>query len=85
MADPTFSDNLQRMVLANLYVANLISASRDLFGKGNFSLSETERRSVDQAVWATVSPIYQWAASSEALIPNEQNRQPPGFVHHPKT
>jgi hypothetical protein len=82
MADEKFSDNLLRMVAAELHFLNCVTAGREMFGKGYFSLSPTEKNAVDQAVLAGIAGNY--GALTPEMLANVASRQPVGF-HFGKT
>ena len=74
-----FSNNLLRMATAELHILNLQMAAREMFGRGYFSLSETERQAIVNTVWMASKGMYDWL-TPEALQPPEGTQQPPGFV-----
>ena len=80
MADEKFSENLNRVIAAELHFLNRMTASREMFGKSYFSLGIPERAAVDQTVLNAISGIYQGLtpASLEARV-----EQPMGFGVHP--
>jgi len=59
MADETFETNLLRLVAAETFFLLSLNASREMFGKGYFSLGVSEKAAVDQAVLAAVGANYQ--------------------------
>lgn len=54
-----FETNVLRMIAALSWSSLLLQASRDLFGKGYYSLAATEKQAVDQAVFAQLSANFQ--------------------------
>jgi hypothetical protein len=58
MAEENFSENLMRAVVAELRVLNLQTASREMFGRGYFSLGMGDKMAVDQVVEAAVGGYY---------------------------
>jgi hypothetical protein len=58
MAEENFSENLMRAVVAELRVLNLQTASREMFGRGYFSLGMGDKMAVDQVVQAAVGRYY---------------------------
>ena len=77
MADEKFSDNLLRMVAAELHFANCVAASQQMFGKGYFALGASEKIAVDQAVFGHIASNYQ-AITPESLVA-QKTPQPVGF------
>jgi hypothetical protein len=59
MADNTFSENLLRLLTAQITLLIGMTAAQQMFGRGYFSLSVTERAAVDQAVLGLVLGNYQ--------------------------
>jgi hypothetical protein len=59
MAEESFTDNLLRAVVAQLHLLNGMTAAREMFGKGYFSLGLAEKIAVDQAVLGLVAANYQ--------------------------
>lgn len=49
MADEVFSDNLLRMIAADLHLLTTITAAREMFGRGYFSLGHPEKIAVDRS------------------------------------
>jgi hypothetical protein len=66
MAEESFTDNLLRAVVAQLHLLNGMTASREMFGKGYFSLGLSEKIAVDQAVLGMVAANYQ-SLTAESL------------------
>lgn len=73
--DELFSNNLLRMIAAELHVANLATASRELFGRGYFSLSEKERQAVDGMVTQSMFQFYN-SVMPEALAAPKPPAEP---------
>jgi hypothetical protein len=59
MADNTFSENLLRLLTAQITLLIGMTAAQQMFGRGYFSLSVTERAAVDQAALGLVLGNYQ--------------------------
>jgi hypothetical protein len=78
MADETFAVNLMRAIVAELHVLNLQNASREMFGRGYFSLGIGDKMAVDQVVLALVSGNYT-AVTPEWLAGPQPSQQPAGF------
>jgi hypothetical protein len=66
MADEKFSDNLLRMIAAELHFSNGLAAAREMFGKGYFALGGAEKAAVDQALFGHIASNYQ-AITPESL------------------
>jgi hypothetical protein len=77
MPDENFSDNLMRAVLAELHFLNTMTAAREMFGRGYFSLGVPEKLAVDQTVLANVGGNYQ--AITPEFLTGQQAQQPMGF------
>ena len=58
MAEEIFSENLMRMVAAELHLLNTMTVSREMYGRGYFSLGVGERASVDQTAVNTIAAPY---------------------------
>jgi hypothetical protein len=82
MAEQTFSENLMRAVVAELHVLNLQTASREMFGRGYFSLGIGDKMAVEQVVLATVGGNYA-AVTREWLSGPQPSPQPAGFGIQP--
>ena len=79
MADEKFTENLMRAVVAELHFLNCLTAAREMFGRGYFSLGETEKAALHQVVIGSVGANYQ-GVTPEWLAGHAQ-QQPMGFVH----
>jgi hypothetical protein len=79
MADETFGENLMRTVVAELHFMNCVTGAREMFGRGYFSLGETEKAALHQVVLGSVAANYQ-AITREWLAGHVQ-QQPVGFIH----
>lgn len=77
MADETFSENLMRVMVAELHLANCIAAGREMFGRGYFSLGQSEKAAVDQAVLGIVAGNY--TAVTPEWLAGQQQTNPVGF------
>jgi hypothetical protein len=81
MAEETFSENLLRMIAAELHAVNCLLASREMFGKGYFALGTGERAIVDQAVVTIAGANYQ--AITPQFLASQIPQQPMGFGVQP--
>jgi hypothetical protein len=81
MAEERFSENLNRLIAAELHFFNRMTASREMFGNSYFSLGISEKAVVDQTVTATISGIYQGITPASLEAPHVE--QPMGFGVHP--
>lgn len=79
MAEEIFSENLMRMIGAELHFLNCVTAAREMFGRGYFSLGETEKAALHQVVLAQIAANYQVLTPS--FLAAQQAQQPVGFVH----
>lgn len=77
MAGTEFDTNLLRLVAAQLHLLNGMTAARDMYGKGYFSLGVGEKAAVDQAVFAMLASNYQLVTPE--LLTGPQTQQPMGF------
>jgi len=59
MAQEKFSDNLMKVVAAELRFLNGMTAAREMFGRSYFSLGASEKIAVDQAVLGMIAANYQ--------------------------
>ena len=59
MADAQFGEDLQRIIVAQIFFLLAMNASREMYGKAYFSLGLGEKTAVDQAVWANIQANYQ--------------------------
>lgn len=78
MAEEKFSDNLLRMIAAELHFSNCLAVSQHLLGKPYLALSPVERGLVDRAVMENVAPNYQ--NITPKLLSHQEAPQPMGFV-----
>jgi hypothetical protein len=78
MADETFTENLMRAVVAELHFLNCVTAAREMFGRGYFSLGPSEKAAVDQAVLTAIGGNY--AAVTREWLAGQPLQQPVGFV-----
>jgi hypothetical protein len=79
MAEEKFSDNLMRLLVAELHFSNCLAASQHLFDKPYFSLSAVEKGMVDQTVVGHVGGNYQ--AITPEFLAAQKAQQPMGFVN----
>jgi hypothetical protein len=77
MAEEKFSDNLWRMLAAELHFSNAMVAAREMFGRSYFSLGAGEKAAVDHAVFANVQGNYQ--AITPRFLASQTTKQPMGF------
>jgi hypothetical protein len=59
MVDDNYSDNLLRLLTAQVSFLTGMVAAQQMFEKGYFALSASEKAAVDQSVLATVVANYQ--------------------------
>jgi hypothetical protein len=81
MAVEIFSDNLLRMIAAELHFLCGMTAAREMYGKSYFSLGVSEKAVVDQTVTAFVATNYQSVMTPEGLR-SQTTVQPVGFRAH---
>jgi hypothetical protein len=77
MAEEKFSDNLFRMIAAELHFLNTMTVAREMYGRGYFSLGVGERQVVDQTLFQTISGNYQ--ALTPEFLASQKTQQPVGF------
>jgi hypothetical protein len=78
MAEEKFSDNLMRIIAAELHMSNCLIGAREMFGRGYFSLGETEKAALHQTVLLAVGGNYQ--ALTPEFLAAQKAQQPVGFV-----
>jgi hypothetical protein len=78
MAEEIFSENLMRMVAAELHLLNTMTVSREMYGRGYFSLGVGERAIVDQTAVNTIAAHYR--DITPQFLAAQQVPQPMGFV-----
>jgi hypothetical protein len=85
MAEEQFSDNLLRMVAAELHFLSGLTAAREMYGKSYFSLGVGEKTAVDQAVLGMIAGNYQWVTLEN--LAGQKASEPMGFrvPSEPKT
>jgi hypothetical protein len=71
-------DQTLTMISASLHFSNILDASRDLFGRGYFSLGVAEQRIVEEVIWKATTSIASGIAAPAGIEAAE--RQPAGFV-----
>ena len=59
MAEEKFSDNIMRLVAAELRLANGLTVAREMFSKSYFALGVSEKITVDQTVLSMVASNWQ--------------------------
>jgi hypothetical protein len=82
-ANSEFDTNLLRLLCGQFWSLLSLTASREMFGKGYYSLSAVEKSAVDQAVLNQISANYQ-AMTPEYLKGTEPAKQAPGFQPEPQ-
>ena len=76
MADE-FSQNLLRVIVAELHFLGGLNAAREMYGKSYFALGVGEKVAVDQAVLNAVGGNY--AVITREWLAGQQTQQPVGF------
>ena len=76
MAEEKFSDNLLRMVAAELHFLNTMTAAHEMYGRGYFSLGVGERQIVDQTAVNTIAA----RDITPQFLAAQQAQRPVGFV-----
>jgi hypothetical protein len=77
MADENFPTNVLRMIAADLHLLTAMTASREMFGRGYFSLGNAERLAVDQAVLNLAGSNYR--EITPEFLAGQEPRQQAGF------
>lgn len=77
LPEEIFSDNLLRMVAAELHLLVGMTAAREMYRKGYFALGVGEKTAVDQAVLQMLTANYQWVTAEMLAAPKTQG--PMGF------
>lgn len=77
MADDSFPVNLMRMIAAEMHFQSALLASREMFGRGYFSLGASEKIAVDQAVIGLVGGNF--GEITPEFLAGQGPRQPVGF------
>ena len=72
-----FSDNILRMIAADVHALLGLTAAREMYGKSYFALGIGEKAAVDQAVTGLVGANYQ--TITPAFLADQEARQPMGF------
>lgn len=80
MADQDFALNLMKMLASEMHFQNTMLASREMFGRGYFSLGMAEKIAVDQAVIGHVGSYYR--DITPEILADTTARQPMGFGTH---
>lgn len=75
MADAQFGEDLQRIIVAQLFFLAALDVSREMYGKGYFSLGIGEKTAVDQAVWVNIQGNFQNV--TPLMVRNLNPGQPP--------
>ena len=76
MPEEIFSDNLLRMIAAELHLLNGMTAAHEMFGKSYFALGLGEKTSVDHTVLQMLTANYHWVTAEMPAAP----KAPPGPV-----
>jgi hypothetical protein len=77
MAEDTFETKLLKLVVAELYFSLGMQASREMYGKGYFSLGVAEKVAVDQMVHQSVTANFQ--ALTPDFVMFQTAQKPVGF------
>jgi hypothetical protein len=77
MSDEKFTENLLRAIAAQLQTLTTMTAAREMFGRGYFSLGAGEQAAADQAAWNLIGANYQ-NLTREALA-GQSPKEPIGF------
>jgi hypothetical protein len=77
MAGDEFSQNLLRVLVAEMHFSNCVAVAREMFGRSYFSLGASEKAAVDQVVLAGVGGNY--SAITREWLAGQQTQQPVGF------
>ena len=77
MIEENFSDNVLRVIAAELRVLSAMTAARDMFSKSYFSLGVGEKAAVDQALFGMISGNFQMITPEHLAAHKAQ--QPLGF------
>jgi hypothetical protein len=77
MSEEKFSENLMRMVAAELHVLNALTAAREMYGKSYFSLGGGEKAAIDHAVLGLLAGSYQ--GITPELLAAHKPHEPMGF------
>lgn len=78
MTEEVFSDNLLRMIAADIHLLTTITAAREMFGRSYFSLGHAEKLAIDQTVLASLQGNYQ--AITPQFLASQVTKEPMGFV-----
>lgn len=78
MAEEIFSDNLLRMIVAEMHVSNCAAAARDLFQRSYYALGQTERAIVDKTILDMVAGNFQVLTAD--FLASQKQQNPVGFV-----
>ena len=77
MAEEKFSDNLMRMIAAELHLLNGMTFAREMFSKSYFALGVAEKATVDQTMIAMLAGNYQMATAE--YLATQKAQEPMGF------
>ena len=78
MAEEIFSDNLLRMIAADLHFLATVTAAREMFGRSYFSLGASEKLAINQTILANLQGNYQ--AITPQFLASQTTKEPMGFV-----
>ena len=71
--------NFIRLISAELYFLNCMTASREMYGKSYFSLGMVEKTAVDNATWGAIAALH--ASMTPEWLQESKQGQAVGFVH----
>ena len=74
-----FDSKVLKFIASELYFLAAMTASREMYGKGYFSLGVAEKSTLDNAVWQTVHSNFQNITPD--LLKTQTDQKPVGF--HP--
>ena len=77
MAEPTFEQNLMRMMAGTLHFLTTLTAAREMFEKRYFSLGVSKKAILEQAVISFAAANYQ--AITPEFLAKQQAQQAVGF------
>lgn len=77
MSDANYPTDLLRLVASQLYLQNLLTVSRDMFGKPYFALGLGEKDAVDKTTLQHIDLIYRYIGPDFFRRPEPSN--PVGF------
>lgn len=57
--DEQFTQNITKLIAAELYFVATLYASHEMYGKSYFSLGVSEKQAIDQTVWSQIFGNFQ--------------------------